>query len=85
MKIKGWLSSKRLLIAQCEKAQRQLQEAWEERDGWKAACYSWKDTANSITAQLHRLARERDEERRLRLAAEELREHYLEQLENEEE
>ena len=51
---------------------------------------SW-NKAESLTVQLHRVARERYDERelrldtQLRLAAEELRDVYLEQLENEEE
>ena len=75
--IAGWLSSKRLLIAQCEKAQRQLQAAWaevERLDEYSTGCWDII-TANQeerlgLIDQLHRVARERDEERRLRLEAE---------------
>ena len=83
-RMKGWLSSKRLLIAQCEKAQRQLQEAWDSYDFLKRINTTWQNECDDrkeeillleeslsyTTHQLHRVARERDEERRLRLEAE---------------
>ena len=50
----------------------------EELGDWKAAYYN-------ICDQLNRVTRERFQERKLRLAAEKLRDVYLEQLENEEE
>ena len=73
MKISGWFRRNNSLMAQAKDLQRQLAEAWEERDGWKKAAASWKSAAettheanDNITAQLHRVARERDEERRQR-------------------
>ena len=77
MKLKYWLSSKRKLIAQ-------LQEARDECDTLGDGLVTAWDKQESLTKQLHRLSRERFQERELRLAAEELRDTYLEQLENEE-
>ena len=72
-KIRYYLASRKLLLAQLGDLQRQLAEAWEERDGWKKAAASWRSAAettheanDNITEQLHRVARERDEERRQR-------------------
>jgi len=78
MKLKYWLSSKRKLIAQ-------LQEARDDRDYTKEVMAEVTDMNRSLARQLRRLSRERFQERELRLAAEELRDEYLEQLENEEE
>jgi len=91
-KLRYYFASRKLLKAQAVDLQRQLQEAWDDVERKAAALRkvlaqkeSLQGDYDYLTTQLHRLARERDEERRLRLAAEELREHYLEQVENEEE
>ena len=77
-RIRYWLTSKRQLIAQ-------LQEARDECDTLGDGLVTAWDKQESLTKQLLRLSRERYQERELRLAAEELRDEYLEQLENEEE
>jgi len=75
-KLRLFFTSRRLLM-------RQLQEAWEERDAWEEASHSWKSAAKAaderhergnshLKEQLHRVARERYKERRLRLEAEAL-------------
>ena len=91
-RIKRWLTSKRLLMAQLHDLQRQLQEAWDKNamlDGENAllefANETLIDSAENLVTQLHRVSRERFQERELRLAAEDLRDTYLEQLANEEE
>jgi len=72
--------------------QRQLTEAWrdledmrEARDVARAVSLELAEQKHYVTEQLRRVSRERFEERELRLAAEELRDVYLAQLENEEE
>ena len=90
-RIRYWLSSKRRQMAKLHDLQRQLQEAWDRCDIYEEGLLESWNKADSLTIQLHRVARERDKERelrldtQLRLAAEELRDVYLEQLENEEE
>ena len=75
-KLRYYFASKRLLKAQADDLGRQLAEAWEERDAWKKAAASWcsaaetaRELSDSVTEQLHRVARERDEERRQRRLA----------------
>ncbi len=113
MRIRGWFRRNNTLMAQAKDLARQLQEAWDEGDTLRELALGHISDMTYLRAQLHRVARERDEERekhlawkttsdtwkaaakaartaqdqehRLRLAAEELREHYLEQVENEEE
>ena len=70
--------------------QRQLTEAWrdledmrEARDVARAVSLELAEQKHYVTEQLRRVSRERFEERELRLAAEELRDTYLEQLEEE--
>ena len=81
----GWFRRNNTIMAQAKDLSRQLQEAWEEntylRKMWILAHTNKEYTRD----QLHRVARERDNERKLRLEAEKLRDVYLEQLENEEE
>ena len=91
-KIKYWLSGKRRQMAKLGDLQRQLTEAWrdlkdmrEARDAARAVSLELAEQKHYVTEQLRRVSRERFEERELRLAAEELRDVYLEQLENEEE
>jgi len=97
--IKYWLSSKRRQMAKLHDLQRQLQEAWDESDTlgdalveawdaadvWKGYFENKKEECQSITKQLHRVSRERYQERELRLAAEDRRDVYLAELANEEE
>ena len=92
MKRKYWLSSKRRQMAKLHDLQRQLQEAWDERDELlderdmsHAINLELVADARNLAAQLHRVARERDKERELRLAAEDRRDVYLAELANEEE
>ena len=106
--IAGWFRRNNTLMAQAKDLARQLQEAWADNERLKNASAYWWDRLSGCredqaytTHQLHRVARERDEERRLRLEAEatlekiyavneaELPENvvarYMEALENEEE
>ena len=69
-RIRYWLSSKRRLMAKLHDLQRQLQEAWDEGDSWKEGCYEKDKDYGFVVSQLHRVARERDQEREKRLAAE---------------
>ena len=113
-RIRFYFTSKKLQMAQLHDLQRQLQEAWDEGDKLSDNLVDSWDYAGNLLVQLHRVARERDNERKLRLeaedklldyrldkrekdeegraadrgleqSAEELRDTYLEQLENEEE
>ena len=90
--LRHWLSSKRRQMAQAEDLQRQLTEAWrdledmrEARDVARAVSLELAEQKHYVTEQLRRVSRERFEERELRLAAEDRRDVYLEQLANEEE
>ena len=84
-RIRYWLTSKRLLMAQLHDMQRQLQEAWERCDELITDRALMAQDVDYTRIQLRRLSRERYQERELRMAAEELRDVYLEQLANEEE
>ena len=81
--IAGWFRRNNTLMAQAKDLQRQLQEAWDAEKALRVMNGELLDTQLSLTSQLHRLSRERFQERELRLAAEELRDTYLEQLEEE--
>ena len=77
MKLKYWLASKRLLMAQLHDLKRQLQEAWDEQkrldkafDFAAVKVAELRDKNDNLRDQLHRVARERDNERKLRLEAE---------------
>ena len=83
MKIAGWFRRNNTLMAQAVDLQRQLQEAWDEKDKYEVALrksriqyYELWELHDGLKDQLHRVARERYQERELRLAAEELREHW---------
>ena len=113
-RIRYYFASKKVQMAQLHDLKRQWQEMREERDEWRNEAHDWAISNTNIQSQLHRVARERDNERKLRLeaedklldyhldkrekdeegraadrgleqSAEELRDTYLEQLENEEE
>ena len=79
-KVKYFFASKNLLLAQYNKIERQLQEAWDECDTLmeinlghmanKEVIHARHNEANDyLREQLHRVARERDEERRQRRLA----------------
>ena len=80
-RMRYWLASKKLLMAQLHDLQRQLQEAWNEKDILEDYYMDEWEKSNSLTDQLHRVARERFQERELRQAAEELRDVYLKEAE----
>ena len=84
-KIAGWFRRNNTIMAQAKDLQRQWQEMREERNEWRNEAHDWAISNTNIQSQLHRVARERDNERKLRLEAEKLRDVYLEQLDNEEE
>ena len=91
-RIKRWLTSKRLLMAQMQDLHRQLTEAWydvsdmrEARDAARAVSIELAEAKHYITEQLHRVAQERDEERSKRIDAEAALDEILESLPNEEE
>ena len=83
--ISGWLRRNNLLMAQTKDLYRQLQKAWDKCDTLITERALLAQDVDHLRNQLNRVARERYQERELRLAAEELRDTYLEQLENEEE
>ena len=94
--IAGWFRRNNTIMAQAKDLQRQWQEMRDERDMFRRMYYLRLDShiemveehrlaGASLRDQLHRVARERDNERKLRLEAEKLRDVYLEQLENEDE
>ena len=81
--IAGWFRRNNTIMAQAKDLSRQLQEAWDERDELDGFCgeallgYRRNlDRADSLQEQLHRVARERDQEREKRLAAEDARIDY---------
>ena len=81
----GWFRRNNTIMAQAKDLQRQWQEMREESAGYKEGYDERGKSCDYLQDQLHRVARERDNERKLRLEAEKLRDVYLEQLENEEE
>ena len=92
-RMRYWLASKKLQMAQLHDLSRQLQEAWAECDTLGDHLVDSWDREECLREQLHRVARERDNERKLRLEAEDalLDKHidnnlyHLEYLDNEEE
>ena len=81
MKIAGWFRRNNTIMAQAKDLSRQLQEAWEGGEKWETAAGAWKTASikweaayhkrsEYLREQLHRVARERDQERKKRLAAE---------------
>ena len=69
-RIRDWFASKKKLMAKTSNLARQVQEAWDERDSWKEACVEERRDFEYIVDQLHRVARERDQERKKRIDAE---------------
>ena len=89
--IAGWFRRNNLIMLQAKNLAKQLNEAWAEQERLDKAfdfaavkVAELRDKNDNLRDQLHRVARERDNERKLRLEAEKLRDVYLEQLENEE-
>jgi len=83
-RIKRWLTSKRLLMAQMQDLHRQLTEAWydleemqDARDVAREISVELAEQKHYLQDQLHRVARERDQERELRLAEVEFLEEQL--------
>ena len=83
--IAGWFRRNNTIMAQAKDLSRQLQEAWDEGDKLSDNLVDSWDYAGNLLVQLHRVARERDNERKLRLEAEKLRDVYLAELSNDEE
>ena len=72
--IAGWFRRNNTIMAQAKDLSRQLQEAWDERDKFEKDFKDWKRSAQIyhsdyeyVKDMLHRVARERDKERKLRL------------------
>ena len=75
--IAGWFRRNNTIMAQAKDLSRQLQEAWEVSAGYKEGYDERGKSCDYLQDQLHRVARERDNERKLRL---DLEEHYDELL-----
>ena len=93
MKIKGWFRRNNLIMLQAQNLAKQLHEAWDVSAGYKEGYDERGKSCDYLEDQLHRVARERDQERKKRLAAEDAlidiylddNLYHLEYLENEEE
>ena len=81
-RIRYWLSSKKLQMAQLKDLSRQLQEAWAECDTLGDHLVDSWDYAGDLLVQLHRVARERDNERKQKQIAQTANADLLEALEN---
>ena len=90
--IAGWFRRNNTIMAQAKDLSRQLTEAWYEIEEWKAHAElnvgvgaEWQRKCVSMEKQLHRVARERDQERKKRLAAEDaLLDYHLDKQSEEE-
>ncbi len=71
-RIRYWFTRKKVLMAQAKDLARQLQEAWDKTAHWEAMALELEDMHDYVVLQLHRVARERDAERNLRLDAEDM-------------
>ena len=76
-KISGWFRRNNTLMAQAKDLSRQLTEAWYEKDALDVSfalqrmeILELRKARECMRVQLHRVARERDQEREKRLAAE---------------
>jgi len=85
--IAGWFRRNNLLMAQAKDLQRQLTDAWfdvanmrEARDAARAVSLEMAEAKHYLLEQLHRVAQERDEERKLKLKAEADKDRLLGQL-----
>ena len=61
--IAGWFRRNNTIMAQAKDLQRQWQEMREESAAWEEGYYERDRAYNNLTLQLHRVARERDNER----------------------
>ena len=68
--IRYWFTKKKLMLAQLRDLQRQLQEAWDKCDTLITERALLAQDVDHLRNQLNRVARERFQERELRLAAE---------------
>ena len=88
-KIHGWLRRNNTLMDQLTDLSRQLTEAWYEKDALDVSfalqrmeILELRKARECMRVQLHRVARERDQERKKRLAAEDaLLDMYLDEKE----
>ena len=84
-KISGWFRRNNTIMAQAKDLSRQLTEAWYEIEMEKAIGVESVAENVSVLTQLHRVARERDQEREKRLAAEDaLLDYHLDKREEDE-
>ena len=72
----GWFRRNNTIMAQAKDLSRQLREAWNDVERLEVYADSADSTADNLRDQLHRVARERDQEREKRLAAEDARIDY---------
>ena len=85
--IAGWFRRNNTIMAQAKDLSRQLQEAWDARgdlemhlDDCQLNYFAKCADYDSVVNQLHRVARERDNERKLRLEAEGNLQDYIDEL-----
>ena len=71
--IAGWFRRNNTIMAQAKDLSRQLTEAWYEIDALAQGNTAYAKEVTSTRDHLHRVARERDQERKKRLAAEDAR------------
>ena len=91
--IAGWFRRNNTIMAQAKDLSRQLQEAWDDTRYYSDLCGDWvtlykeiRMDKDNLRDQLHRVARERDNERKLRLEAEDrLLDYHLDKREKDEE
>ena len=65
-KIRYWLSSKRRQMGKLHDLKRQLREAWDYKRLAEQRLDLWSEDYHYLRDQLHRVARERDQEREKR-------------------
>ena len=68
--IAGWFRRNNTIMAQAKDLQRQWQEMREESAAWEEGYYEREQAYNNLADQLHRVSRERDNERAHRLTIE---------------
>ena len=69
-RIAGWFRRNNTIMAQAKDLSRQLQEAWEVSAGYKEGYDERGKSCDYLQDQLHRVTRERDNERKMRMEAE---------------
>ena len=83
--IAGWFRRNNTIMAQAKDLSRRLQEAWDVSAGYKEGYDVRGKSCDYLEDQLHRVARERDQEREKRLAAEDaLLDYHLDKREEDE-